>query len=189
MNEVTERVGLNEMAPMRWLANVRTKHNSAPRQSGKVRLGTVLLLAGLALVCIAVSVELLSRNRTLSAADIAHMNSGQLTKYVFTHQGCDSCHTLSANYQLGLNDRGQQVSGKFEGCAGLLTAMNVVGELPAAERSPDEAQVAQRFREFGCETCHQIVPGKMALTDYGMKMKSLHAPNCTTDTCCAVPRK
>ena len=177
------------MALMRRLANVRTKHNSAPRQSGKVRLGTVLVLAGLALVCIAVSVEVLSRSRTPSAAQIARMNSGQLTKYVFTHQGCDSCHTLSATYQLGLTDRGQPLARKFEGCAGLLTAMNVVGELPPADRSPDETQVAQRFQEFGCETCHQIVPGKMALTDYGMKMKSLHAPDCTTDTCCAVPRK
>ena len=148
------------MALMRWLANTRRRHKSALRQSGKVRVGTVLLLAGLALVCIAVSVEALSRNRTLSAADIAHMSLGQLTKYVFTHQGCDSCHTLSANYQLGLTERGQQVSGKFEGCAGLLTAMNVVGELPPAERSPDETQVAQRFQEFGCETCHQIVLAK-----------------------------
>ncbi len=177
------------MALMRRLANARTKPKSAPRQSGKVRLGTVLVLGGLALVCIAVSVVVLSRSRTPSEAQIARMNSGQLTKYVFTHQGCDSCHTLSANYQLGLTERGQQVSGKFEGCAGLLTAMNVVGELPPSERSPDETQVAQRFQEFGCETCHQIIPGKMALTDYGMKMKSLHAPNCTTDTCCAVPRK
>jgi len=174
---------------MCWLANTRIGHKSALRQSGKVRLGTVLVLGGLALVCVVASVKLLSRSGTPSQAEIARMNSAQLTKYVFSHQGCDSCHTLSANYQLGLTERGQQVSGKFEGCAGLLTAMNVVGELPPAERSPDETQVAQRFQEFGCETCHQIVPGKMALTDYGMKMKSLHAPNCTTDTCCAVPRK
>lgn len=177
------------MALMRWLANTRIRHKSAPRQSGKVRLGTVLVLAGLALVCIAVSVKVLSRSRTLSAAEVAHMNSAQLTKYVFTHQGCDSCHTLSATYQLGLTDRGQPLAKGFEGCAGLLTAMNVVGELPPSDRSPDETQVAQRFQEFGCETCHQIIPGKMALTDYGMKMKSLHAATCTTDTCCAVPRK
>ena len=101
------------MALMHWLANVRTKHNSALRQSGKVRLGTVLVLAGLALVCIAVSVEVLSRSRTPSEAQIARMNSGQLTKYVFTHQGCDSCHTLSATYQLGLTERGQQLARKL----------------------------------------------------------------------------
>jgi len=166
-----------------------TNDISARRQSGKVRLGTVIVLAGLALVCVVVSVELLSRSRTPSEAEIARMNSAQLTKYVFSHQGCDTCHTLTANYQLGLTDRGKQVSGSFEGCAGLLTAMNVVGELPASERSPDEAQVAQRFHDFGCETCHQIVPGKTALTEYGMKMKSLHVASCTTDTCCAVPRK
>jgi cytochrome c551/c552 len=174
---------------MRWLADARTKRKSALGQSGKVRLGTVLVLAGLALVGIAVSVELLSRSRTPSKAEIAGMNSGQLTKYVFGHQGCDSCHTLSPNFQLGLTDRGQQLAKNFEGCAGLLTAMNVVGELPPADRSPDETQVAQKFQEFGCETCHQIIPGKMALTDYGMKMKSLHAAACTTDACCAVPRK
>src|ERR1700722_14128037 len=118
-------MGLNEVALMRWLADARTKRKSALGQSGKVRLGTVLVLAGLALVCIVVSIELLSRNRTPSKAEIARMNSGQLTKYVFDHQGCDNCHTLSATWRLGLTDRGQQVSGSFEGCAGLLTAMNV----------------------------------------------------------------
>ena len=174
---------------MPWLANAQKRRKPSERQSGKVRLSTAVILAGLGVVCAVVSLELLSRNRTPSEAEIARMNSAQLTKYVFSHQGCDTCHTLSANWQLGLTDRGQQVSGSFEGCAGLLTAMNVVGELPPSERSPDEAQVAQRFQEFGCSTCHQITPGKMALTDYGTKMKSLHAPSCTTDTCCAVPRK
>lgn len=166
-----------------------TQHRPALWQSGKVRLGTIIVLAGVALVGIAVSVEVLSRSRTPSEAEIARMDSAQLTKYVFSHQGCESCHTLTANYQLGLTDRGKQVTGNFEGCAGLLTAMNVVGELPASERSPDEVQVAQKFHDFGCETCHQIVPGKTALTEYGMKMKSLHLASCTTDTCCAVPRK
>lgn len=166
-----------------------TEHESPSRQSGKVRLARVLIVLGLALICVVVSVELLSRSRTPSEAEVARMSSAQLTKYVFSHQGCDSCHTLTANYQLSLTDRGKQVSGSFEGCAGLLTAMNAVGELPASERSPDEAQVAQRFHDFGCETCHQIVPGEMALTQYGMRMKSLHVASCTTDTCCAVPRK
>jgi len=174
---------------MRWHVAARTKCRSGLGQSGKVSLTTVVILAGLGVVCAVVSVELLSRSRTPSEAEIAQMNSAQLTKYVFSHKGCDTCHTLSANYQLGLTDRGKQVSGNFEGCAGLLTAMNVVGELASSERSPDEAQVAERFQEFGCSTCHQITPGKTALTDYGTKMKSLHAPSCTTDTCCAVPRK
>jgi hypothetical protein len=174
---------------MRWCASARTKYKSALRQSGKVRLGTVLVLGGLALVCVVVSVKLLSRSGTPSQAEIARMNSAQLTKYVFSHQGCDSCHTLSATFQLGLTDRGQPLAKGFEGCAGLLTAMNVVGELPPADRSPDETQIADKFQQFGCTTCHQIIPGKMALTDYGMKMKSLHAATCTTDTCCAVPRK
>lgn len=174
---------------MQWLASEQKRRRSSLRHSGKVRLSTALIVAGLAVVCAVVSIELLSRSRTLSESEIARMNSAQLTKYVFSHQGCDTCHTLSANYQLGLTDRGQQLSTGFEGCAGLLTAMNVVGELSPSDRSPDEAQVADRFQEFGCSTCHQITPGKMALTDYGSKMKSLHAPTCTTDTCCAVPRK
>jgi hypothetical protein len=171
------------------VANARTRCEFARGQGGKVRLGTALILAGLVLAGIAASVELLSRGRTPSEAEIARMNSAQLTKYVFSHQGCETCHTLSANWQLGFTDRGQQLAKGFEGCAGLLTAMNVVGELPPSDRSPDEKQVAEKFQEFGCTTCHQIVPGKMALTDYGMKMKSLHVATCTTDTCCAVPRK
>jgi hypothetical protein len=174
---------------MHRLANVQISPHPALRQTGKVRAGTALILAGLAVVCIVVSLELLSRSRTPSEAEIARMNSGQLTRYVFDHKGCDSCHTLSANWQLGLTDRGQQLSAGFEGCVGLLTAMNVVGELHPADRTPDETTVADRFQEFGCTTCHQITPGKMALTDYGSRLKSLHAPSCTTDLCCAVPRK
>jgi len=181
---MTERGGAMQSLPT---AQKMPKPSSS--QSGKVRLTTILILAGLGVVCAVVSFELLSRNKTPSEAQIARMSSAQLTKYVFSHQSCDTCHTLSANWQLGLTDRGRQVSGSFEGCAGLLTAMNVVGELPPSDRSADEAQVAQRFQEFGCSTCHQITPGKMALTDYGAKMKSMHAPSCTTDTCCAVPRK
>jgi hypothetical protein len=171
------------------VASAATRQRLARGQSGKVRLGTALILAGLAVVCAAASFKLLSRSRTLSDAEIARMSSPELTKYVFSHQGCDTCHTLSANWQLGATDRGQQLSNGFEGCAGLLTAMNVVGELPPSDRSPDEKQVADRFQEFGCATCHQIIPGKMALTEIGTKMKSLHAATCTTDTCCTVPRK
>ena len=37
----------------------------------------------------------------------------------------------------------------------------------------DEAR-AQRFDEFGCTLCHQIVPGKMGLTELGSKLTHMH---------------
>ena len=37
-----------------------------------------------------------------------------------------------------------------------------------------EKEKAVKFREFGCTTCHQIVPGKLGLTNYGIKLKSFH---------------
>jgi hypothetical protein len=66
--------------------------------------------------------------------------------------------------------------------------MNIIGQVAPAERTSEEKAKAAKFQEFGCTTCHQIVPGEMALTSYGKKMKSLHLPGCTTDLCCATPR-
>ena len=45
---------------------------------------------------------------TLSDAQIAHMSSGALAKYVFDNQGCASCHTVSADGKLGFTERGKE---------------------------------------------------------------------------------
>lgn len=110
----------------------------------------------------------------LADAQMSKMSSDQLAHYVFEHHGCNNCHTLGANGKLGFTARGTQVGKGFEGCISLLTSMNVIAQVKPGDRSADEKQKAARFQEFGCTTCHQIVPGKLGLTAYGTKLKSLH---------------
>jgi hypothetical protein len=118
----------------------------------------------------------------LSSAQIAQMSSDQLTHYVFEHQGCNSCHTIGADKKLGFTDRGRELGKGFEGCVTMLTSINMITLVKDADRSATEKTKMARFEEFGCSTCHQIVPGKMGLTKYGVKLKSMHLP--CTETCC-----
>lgn len=110
----------------------------------------------------------------LTDAQMSKMTSDELAHYVFAHHGCNNCHTLGANGKLGFTERGKQVGKGFEGCISLLTSMNVIAQVKPLDRSAEEKQKAQRFQEFGCTTCHQITPGKLGLTSYGTKLKSLH---------------
>jgi cytochrome c551/c552 len=110
----------------------------------------------------------------LTDAQMSKMSSDELAHYVFEHHGCNNCHTLGANGKLGFTERGKQVGKGFEGCIALLTSMNVIAQVKPADRSAEEKQKAARFQEFGCTTCHQITPGKLGLTTYGTKIKSLH---------------
>jgi len=105
---------------------------------------------------------------------MSHMNSGELAKYIFEHHGCGSCHTMGANGKLGYTERGKQVGKGFLGCVNLLTSMNLIAQVDPANRTPEEKDKAVKFREFGCTTCHQIVPGKLGLTKYGTRLKSFH---------------
>jgi len=115
-----------------------------------------------------------SPKASLTDAQMSKMSSEELAHYVFQHHGCDGCHTLGANGKLGFTERGKQVGKGFEGCIALLTSMNVIAQVKTVDRSAEEKQKAARFQEFGCTTCHQIVPGKLGLTAYGTKLKSLH---------------
>ena len=110
----------------------------------------------------------------LTEAQMSKMSSDELAHYVFEHHGCNTCHTVGANGKLGFTDRGKQVSKGFEGCIALLTSMNVIAQVKSVDRTAEEKQKAARFQEFGCTTCHQITPGKLGLTSYGTKLKSLH---------------
>jgi cytochrome c551/c552 len=115
-----------------------------------------------------------SSKKQLSEAEMSHMSPGELATYVFEHHGCGSCHTMGSNGKLGYTERGKQVSKGFIGCVSLLTSMNLIAQVDPANRSADERQKAVKFQEFGCTTCHQIVPGKLGLTSYGIKLKSFH---------------
>lgn len=115
-----------------------------------------------------------SSKKELSAAEMSHMSSNELAKYIFEHHGCGSCHTMGANGKLGYTERGKQVGKGFLGCVNLLTSMNLIAQVEPANRTPEEKVKAVKFREFGCTTCHQIVPGKLGLTSYGTRLKSFH---------------
>jgi len=106
--------------------------------------------------------------------DLSSKNPDELAAYVFEHHHCDTCHTLGKSGKLGFNDRGKEVGKNFEGCISLLTSMNVIAQVKPADRTTEEKTKGARFQQFGCTTCHQITPGKLGLTEYGTKLKSLH---------------
>lgn len=112
--------------------------------------------------------------KTHSNLDLSHMNRDELAHYVFEHHGCKTCHTLGKDEKLGFTDKGKEVGRNFVGCISLLTSMNVIAQVKLANRTPQEKQKAAQFREFGCTECHKITPGKLGLTEYGKKLKSLH---------------
>ena len=102
------------------------------------------------------------------------MSSSELAHYVFEHHGCDGCHTLGANGKLGFTERGKLVGKGFEGCIAQLTAMSAIVQVKETDRTAEQKHKVARFEEFGCTTCHQVAPGKLGLTTYGTKLKSLH---------------
>jgi cytochrome c2 len=111
---------------------------------------------------------------TLDKMSAAGKSKKELAQYVFDTHGCQSCHTAGENGKLGFTERGKQLGNGFEGCIRTLTAMNVIAQVAPAQRSVDQKKTAQRFDEFGCTLCHQIVPGKMGLTQLGTKLTGMH---------------
>jgi cytochrome c551/c552 len=118
--------------------------------------------------------DTVSSKKELSDTQMSHMSPNELATYVFENHGCNSCHTMGSNGKLGYTERGKQVGKGFIGCVSLLTSMNLIAQVEPANRTSDEKQKAVKFKEFGCTTCHQIMPGKMGLTAYGTKLKSFH---------------
>jgi cytochrome c2 len=106
--------------------------------------------------------------------DMSGKTPDELAAYVFERHRCNTCHTLGEGGKLGFTDRGKEVGKNFEGCISLLTSMNVIAQVKPANRTAEEKEKAARFQEFGCTTCHKITPGKLGLTEYGVKLKSLH---------------
>jgi cytochrome c551/c552 len=115
-----------------------------------------------------------SSNTTLDRMVAAGKSQQELAKYAFDTHGCKNCHTLGQNGKLGLTDKGNQIAKGFEGCIAMLTAMNVIAQVAPDQRTQQQRKTAARFQEFGCTTCHQIVPGKMGLTELGSKLAHLH---------------
>ena len=113
-------------------------------------------------------------SKTHGGDDMSGKTPDELAAYVFERHRCNTCHTLGQGGKLGFTDRGKEVGKNFEGCISLLTSMNVIAQVKPVNRTAEEKEKAARFQEFGCTTCHQITPGKLGLTEYGKKLKSLH---------------
>src|SRR5215472_14196561 len=60
-----------------------------------------------------------------------------LAQYVFDNHGCNGCHTAGQDGKLGFTEKGKQLSAGFEGCIRSLTAMNMIAQVPAGQRSAD----------------------------------------------------
>jgi hypothetical protein len=111
---------------------------------------------------------------TQEDAELSGKTPDELAAYIFEHHHCNGCHTMGAGGKLGFNDRGKEVGKHFEGCISLLTSINVIAQVKPVNRTVEEKHKAARFQQFGCTTCHQIEPGKLGLTEYGKKLKSMH---------------
>ena len=98
----------------------------------------------------------------------------ELAQYLFDTHGCKDCHTLGQEGKLGLTKKGEQRAQGFEGCISTLKAMSVIAKVPANQRSATQRQRAERFEEFGCGACHKLIPGKMGLTEVGVKLANMH---------------
>lgn len=135
-----------------------------------MNLRTISLLIGTLLSVDSLAQESSSLDKMIAAGK----NQRELAKYVFDTHGCASCHTLGQNGKLGFTERGKERAKGFEGCISMLTAMNLIAQVPDANRTPDQRHKAARFQEFGCTTCHRITPGKMGLSELGTKLSHLH---------------
>ena len=141
--------------------------------------------ASIILACVALMAALASyaqQNRPAAQPAKAALNkmiaSGkspqEIARFVYDTHGCKNCHTLGADGKFGFTEKGKERAKGFEGCIAMLTAMNVIAQLPENQRKPEERLKAARFEEFGCTTCHKITPGKMGLTEAGVKLAHLH---------------
>ena len=135
------------------------------------------LLLALALCAVLSAQQRQSAQATSAGLDkmtAAGKSQKEMAQYVFDNHGCNGCHTAGQDGKLGFTAKGKQLSKGFEGCVRTLTAMNMIAQVSAGQRSENQKVTAKRFEEFGCTLCHQVVPGKMALTNLGAKLTHLH---------------
>lgn len=98
----------------------------------------------------------------------------ELALFLFDTHGCKNCHTIGQDGKLGFTKKGEERAEGFEGCISTLKAMTIIAKVPDTQRSATQRRRAQRFEEFGCSTCHKVMPDKMGLTEVGAKLAHLH---------------
>jgi cytochrome c551/c552 len=128
----------------------------------------------IALLSFATSAHAQPQSSKLDRMIASGKSQQELAQYVFETHGCKSCHTVGDNGKLGLTEKGKERARGFEGCISMLTAMNLIAQVDEQQRSDEQRHKAARFQEFGCTTCHKIIPGKMGLTEIGARLTHLH---------------
>src|SRR5438270_1868957 len=68
----------------------------------------------------------------------------EMAQYVFDNHGCNGCHTAGQDGKLGFTAKGKQLSNGFEGCVRTLTAMNMIAQISAGQRSENQKVTAKR---------------------------------------------
>ena len=111
---------------------------------------------------------------TLNSMTAAGKSQREIAQYVFETRGCKVCHVAGQDGKLGFTEKGRAIGKGFEGCISMLSAMNLIAQVSANQRTPDQRKKAARFEEFGCTYCHTITPGKMGLTEVGTKLSHMH---------------
>jgi hypothetical protein len=101
----------------------------------------------------------------------AGKSQGELAQYLLDTRGCKECHTIGNEGKLGFTTKGKEEAQGFEGCISTLKAMRIIAKVPEDQRSATQRRRAQRFEEFGCATCHKLTPGKLGLTEVGVKLE------------------
>lgn len=139
-----------------------------------VLLGCASMLLALCSPQIALSQQPAKHDAELDRMIAAGKSQHELAQYVFNTHGCKSCHTMGRDGKLGFTARGKERAKGFEGCINMLTAMTVIVQVQESQRSSEQRTKAERFQEFGCTGCHQVTPGKLALTEVGAKLQHLH---------------
>ena|SRR5215469_7886882 len=115
-----------------------------------------------------------SSDPTLDRMIAAGRSPQELARYLFDTHGCKDCHTIRQEGKLGLTKKGEDRAKGFEGCISSLKAMSIIAKVPEDQRSATQWRRVERFREFGCDTCHKLSPSKMGLTEVGAKLAHLH---------------
>jgi cytochrome c2 len=133
-------------------------------------LSTIIMLCGVT----AGSASAQSSTAALDRMITAGKSPRELAQYLFDTHGCKECHSIGQEGKLGLTKNGEERAQGFEGCISTLKAMSIIAKAPEDQRTATQLRRAQRFEEFGCDTCHTLTPGKMGLTEVGAKLARLH---------------
>jgi len=110
----------------------------------------------------------------ISDAELSQKSPHELAQYIFEHNGCNSCHSLGEQGQVGYTAHGQQVRQQSEGCIDLLTAMTAIAQKPESQWTANDRTKSEHFGEYGCTSCHQVADGKVSLTALGAKLGNWH---------------